>query len=411
MSSDVAAFAAALPGAKSSKDAAGACEALASFFWTDVRSLHVSAAAGEQAQLAVLAAMHAHVLHAGMQEKGCCLLMVLHTFVRELPSCHDAALEVLRAHPTEPLVQFRALDLLCALLSHDDAARQRAIVDAGASEAAVAAMRSHLSFARVQKMGCLLLRRTRGRLPGDGAGGVGAGVADGAMDVVLAALRARTAADTLDLVSTALTALCEFVDGDEASALQAVAAGAIPLVLAAMHAHVPEFFVQDCGSTVLCHLANAHASTHIKLADAGAAGILLAAMETHICHAALQHRGCSFMTLPPVVGSMSADDSSRALRVVSAALRTPRLLLLRMPRPTLQKALRSTLSSPLLRPHTALRCSPSTPPPGARASPPRRSSRQTLLQMQRLRMRTHRMRMRRCLGARAGRLAATRRAT
>jgi hypothetical protein len=61
----------------------------------------------------------------------------------------------MRTEQSTPLLQHSGLELLYALSFRRDAVRQRAIVDAGASEAAVVAMRSHVSSQQLQDAGCV----------------------------------------------------------------------------------------------------------------------------------------------------------------------------------------------------------------------------------------------------------------
>jgi hypothetical protein len=315
VSSEVTGLAEALARAETGEDAADACLSLFNCLQEDAHSLHVSAAVGEQAQLAVLVALRAHPSYAGMQETGCGALKALHDHARVLPSCHDAALAAMRAHPTSQHVQFHAVGALQTVWLNGDAALQRAIVDAGASEAVVAAMRSDASFALLQARGCWMLRRMRGRLPGDGAG-----VADGVLDAILAALRAHMADCTTEVVPGALAALHDVVNGHAALGLQATDAGAIPLVLAAMRAHAAVLSVQDWGISVLCCMSRAHAPAQTIMADAGAVAVALAVLAT--ADARMQHQSLVLLMSPLLVNSMGAAESSRVLRAVADVLST-----------------------------------------------------------------------------------------
>jgi hypothetical protein len=279
------------------------CDSLAARLRKLSDSVQLSAAAGEQAQLAVLAAMRAHASDATVQGMACSLLTELHTLVPQLPSCHDAALAAIRAHPTEPVLLFRALDLLDALMCSGDAAQKRAVINAGASEAAVAAMRVSGRFMPLKSVGCRVLRRTRGCSSGDGTGAC-AGVADGVTDVILDALRAYKFYATHEPtdVTVALAALCEIVDGDETLVLRVADGGAIRLVLDIMYTYEPTSSEQTWGCALLWCLASTHSSTHARMVNGHALPVVVQAMEEHTSDAMTQIHAYRLISLPRLKG-------------------------------------------------------------------------------------------------------------
>jgi hypothetical protein len=209
------------------------------------------------------------------------------------------------------------IDALRALvhfsLRSDDA--KHAVLHADGIDAAVQALRSHPRDTIVALRATELLYSLSRGFEHDGAIAIGA--ADGWIPLV-AALRGHGAGDAV-LSQSACSVLT--MGASEADCCSAVAAaGAIPAITGAMHAHLSDSDLQDCCVTALLHFAACGLQFADLLAAARAASAVTAAMVQHAADAALQRVGCITLLYLCEMPSTAQQDTAAGRRALSAAV-------------------------------------------------------------------------------------------
>jgi hypothetical protein len=217
----------------------------------------------------------------------------------------DAAALVarLQAHSADPEVQAECCWSLCGsgLLTEEAAL--------SFVPATVAALRAHPGHARLQMNGCAALGFIFQKRSADALASA-AGAADGVRAVV-AALRAHPANAQLQ------SSCCGVLNTLSRHAWlreTAVNAGAVQLVVAALHAHV----LYDAGVSAICNAIGRITVDHpLALAQAGAAGAVAAAVAALCAHpasAVLHTTGCY------ALASLASDDNNRTEAIQAGAI-------------------------------------------------------------------------------------------
>jgi hypothetical protein len=173
-----------------------------------------------------------------------------------------------------------------AILSDGNPLFLSAMLEAGAIDLAVAAMRRHAESEAVQDNGCMVLASVA--LDDDQAGGAVLDCA-GCASVVLAAMRRFI--DSWNVQSAGCSALGALAVADESSRAEVIAGDGLGAVLLAMRRHADSDAVQRSG----CHVA-----PNLGVNDANRVAVveaILAAMRRHQdsidCCCSVASRGCS----------------------------------------------------------------------------------------------------------------------
>jgi hypothetical protein len=230
----------------------------------------------------------------------------------------EAALAVLQ-RPGASAELSNACLILLARLSGGDAPRRHRTVAAGALEAAAAAMHAHPTQLMLQTNGCCAV----GNMCAADADLKLRGGAAGAVKAVVAALALpRPHEDTSVLAAVACQALCNLAR-DAENGGRAIAAGALPAIVAAMDAHAVAK-VQQRASLALHNIMSEVPERGLAAFAAGAIPALLAAMRTHPGAAGVQEHACNALSFVARVlpAHAVAAVSGGALPLIVAALRT-----------------------------------------------------------------------------------------
>jgi hypothetical protein len=194
----------------------------------------------------------------------------------------SALVAVMRAHVSDVDLQRKSLMLLARLTQPDEAwpdeACARRVRDAGALDAAAAALRLHGAVNVVQVAACVVLRllaRT------NSADAVDAAV-EAMLQALVALLRAPDASP--DSLRLALGALCNLAAGAATAAFAARAGelGAVEALVCVLRARAAEAEVQEKGWSLLNVLAFQHDENLARAARADAGGIATDAALAHL---------------------------------------------------------------------------------------------------------------------------------
>ena len=207
----------------------------------------------------------------------------------------EAAAAAMRTHPQSETVQLGGFGVLYNVCSdvEEDArgdgavALQQRAVDAGALEATVAAMVAHPESENVQRLGCGMVGKFCARVRA---------VVDGrAVEAVLGAMRSFPLAENVQLIgSCALADLCDDIAGEPSDARLArlrfaTDAGTIERVVAAMNALPAADRVQAHGCRALYHLCHgADAERPARRLRATAAGARVAVSAAMVAFPAME---------------------------------------------------------------------------------------------------------------------------
>ena len=224
------------------------------------------AAVAEMGPAEVVAALRAHVEAARVVEMACWRLTVLcEQFGGSQAAAEAGALEAavaaMWAHPQVAAVQRQGCRVLASMCFGDDAAarRQRAVA-VGAIEEVVAAMRAHLQVELVQEYGCCALRNVcwgcDAAVPARRQRAAGAGT----LEVLVTAMQAHLQAENVQ--GYGCGALINMCLGEDAATLarrqRAAGAGALEAVAAAMWAHLQVGAMQEQGDAALFSIRSLH---------------------------------------------------------------------------------------------------------------------------------------------------------
>lgn len=179
----------------------------------------------------------------------------------------------LKAHPRDPGLSFYAIRAIACLVTVD--AGRAAAVAAGAAATVVAALRAHATDANV----CLHAIAALGKVALCREG-LAAGIAAGAVLQLMATMRRHVRFDGV-FVNTCF-ALGAFVDSadDGSVAATAMAAGALPLIVAALKLHSARPHPCRAACFLLGHLAKS-AEAKAACASTGAVALVVDALRLH----------------------------------------------------------------------------------------------------------------------------------
>jgi hypothetical protein len=222
--------------------------------------------------------------------------------LRAVDAAVDAAALIarLQQHSDDPEVQAQCCEALCRSgeLADEPALAFLPVI--------VTALRTHPGSAMLQLFGCAALGMIC-RVRSEAVLSAAPGAADGVRAVV-EALRAHPADANLQssccgaLVAMSVPTLRDY----------AVDAGAVPVVVAALHAHV----LYGGGVVFICDALNVLMSPHslarVQACAAGAMAATLAVMHEHPASADLQARGCR------TLGTLTQNDAEQRKNAIHA---------------------------------------------------------------------------------------------
>jgi hypothetical protein len=262
----------------------------------------------------------------------CCL--ALDAFVnREAGPAHmagaagavEALVAAMAAHVNDPVVQSRAGGMLNVLLCFDATSHNaRRAGAAGAVAVLLSAMRAHAADVRMQASVCAGL----GNIAADAQSRVQA-INAGAIEAILAALNSsltRAIADDTFLLQhgcTAIGNLCEAVVAAVDARSAALVGDATRTILAALDAHPAHFNLQRGGCLALGVFAD-EVQHKAAVARAGAIPAIVRALRLHPAAGDLQRRCCKTLSALCGKNSHNADAAcaAGAIALVVAAMRT-----------------------------------------------------------------------------------------
>ena len=251
----------------------------------------------------------------------------------EVLAMHVAAVvEALQMHALSSHFVAVALQRLIELCEVENEQRQSA-AEAGAIKAVVAALRSHLQVASVQKWGCgALLNMCTGN-DAEALARKKLAAAEHAIEAVLAALGSHLqVAHVQDWGCRALCSICHGTDADVIERKQsALEKGAVKAIVTALCSHRRVTDVQFWGCRALgsiCRGTDAGAPERKQSApEEGAIQAVVAALRTHPLDANVQRGGCG--VLLHMCGGTDSPASTReelvsagAIKAVATALRS-----------------------------------------------------------------------------------------
>jgi hypothetical protein len=243
------------------------------------------AAAGAGAFEAMVACMRAAPRAAATQQACCCVITAVSMPTRPLrlraarAGALEAITEALRAHSSDEGVSYDACTALSSLIGEVPENKTRA--GAAAVRALAAALRVQAS-ARMQVLGWSALSSLCLDVPQNAAAAVPA------LPVLIAALRAHGTSATL--AQAGCNVIAHVTLGNAERRAAALAAGAMDAVLAAMRAHAGDEQAQNSAVGALMSLLE-QPSTHAAAVARGGVALLVAAMRAHPGAVKLQRHG------------------------------------------------------------------------------------------------------------------------
>ncbi len=238
-----------------------------------------------------------------------------------------AAVVALQTHAASHPVVLAALRALVSLhertgfrtATHDTLKQQAQ----RACAATLAAMRVHAGCTEVQLCGLLVLPYMLDRTE---AAHVTAAVECGAIEIVVAALRAPSTTDQLVVAGLPLMMLplAGYHGSNAANIAKAVSAGAFEAVVAALCAHVTDDQITEiCCQCLSTWVVGTSAAYAVQAASAGAIEAVLAALEAHGASRFISHFALATLrTMCHIVaGAKRTAGRVGALRIISATMR------------------------------------------------------------------------------------------
>jgi hypothetical protein len=291
------------------------CDALGQI--TDKHPLASAQAGAAGAVAAVVAAMRAHPASTMLQASGCYAICSL-AFADEMQTAAihagaiEAILQALRAHAADAHVQTYGCRALSNIATDGTAAidaRSSSLV-LEATKAAVAALHAHRANAGLMRDACAALQR----LAVTDALRTEAGKI-GAVTAVVAALRSHPADASLQ--QAACDATSNLCFPNSANAVQACGAGALQALVAALRAHAANVAVQIAACEMLSCLVKAHPRLQAAAGAAGAVEAVINAMRTPVADAPLQRASCGAL-LTVVLGHRGNSTRACASGIMDA---------------------------------------------------------------------------------------------
>jgi hypothetical protein len=295
-----------------------------------------SAASGAAARAAggfhaLVAAMRAHPSDAAAVGEGCDALLKLGSHDAETRRAAGGAgaievlLDVLRAHAAHEGVSLSACDALSQLLL-DCAANANRACAAGGLAPITAALRTHTADRDVQLWSCraltLLVRRSSSDT--DRLAALPQADVLTAIRVVVAAMDARpTDAELLNEGGCALNWLCETAEYREAAG----AAGAVRALVRALHVDAARADAAEHADALthdfnaLARVCDSTVRNQTEAVAAGAPPLVIAALSTYRAHAQLQRAGVFALSCMAMAPRPDAAAAVAVLEAVVAAMR------------------------------------------------------------------------------------------
>jgi hypothetical protein len=300
-----------------------AANALVSICMGTVAKTALSAAATEAVREAALAVLQRPGASAELSNPCVVLLMcVSRTPAGRRCTVTAGGLEAVAAamhtHPTDRVLQSNgccAVGSMCAV----DADLKLRGGAAGAVEAVVTALtmpQPHEITAVLAVQACVALTNLAKNVVNGGRA-----IAAGALPAIVAAMGALDA--DAEVQHLGAMALHSIVSGMPERGLAAFAAGAIPALLAAMRSHPGAAGVQEHACNALSFLAGALPRAAAAAVSGGALPLIAAALRTHAAEREIQHDGCA--AVASICGGNEAHiieaGAAGAVEAVVAALR------------------------------------------------------------------------------------------